>query len=72
MISLRLRDDEERLIRDYAKFHGLSVSEFLRQSAIERIEEEYDMKVMLEALAEFEQDPVTYSHEQAWAMIEDE
>ena len=72
MISLRFQPEDEKLIKDYAAFNNTSVSEFMRQAALERIEDEYDLKTFREAMAEFQKDPVTYSHEDAWKMIEEE
>ena len=39
----------------------MSVSDLLRQTIMERIEDEYDLKCYKEAMAEYEKDPVTYS-----------
>ena len=41
MLSLRLSSEDERLIRNYARYNQLTVSEFLRMAALERIENEY-------------------------------
>ena len=43
MLSLRLSSEDERLIRNYARYNQLTVSEFLRMAALERIENEYDI-----------------------------
>ena len=59
--SLRLNDEEQKLISKYAKLHNLSVSAFIRQAVIERIEDEYDCKLFEQALREFEADPVIYT-----------
>ncbi|UQT39072.1 DUF6290 family protein [Acidaminococcus intestini] len=45
----------------YAELNGITVSELVRRSVIERIEDEHDVKAYKEALAEFEADPVVYS-----------
>ena len=50
----------------------ISVSEFARRSMFDQIEDEFDLKELNEATAEWEKDPVTYSHEDAWRMIEGE
>ena len=71
-ITLRLQDSEKDLVNSYAKMHGMTVSEFARRSMFERIEDEFDLKELNEAIAEWEKDPVTYSHEEAWRMIEGE
>ena len=60
-ISLRLNKADSILFKKYAELNGITVSELLRRSVIERIEDEYDLKAYKEALAEFEADPVVYS-----------
>lgn len=67
MLSLRLSNEDERLIRNYAKYNQLTVSEFLRMAALERIENEYD----LQALKEYEERKASgeiklYSHDEVW------
>ena len=60
-ISLRLSESDTLLFKKYAKLNGMTVSELVRRSVIEHIEDEYDLKAYEEAMAEFESDPVTYS-----------
>lgn len=63
-ISLRLSDADSALIRKYAEINGMSVSDVIRQSVLERIEEEFDVKAYEDAMAEFRANPVTYSLEE--------
>lgn len=60
-ISLRLSDEDTMLIKKYANLNKMSVSELIRQSVMERIENEYDLETFDKAMAEYEADPVTYS-----------
>ena len=60
-ISLRLNEKDTKLFKEYAKLNGMTLSELVRSSVLERIEDEYDLKAYKEAFAEFEKDPVTYS-----------
>ena len=60
-MTIRMNDSEKTLITDYAKTFGMSASEFMRRCALERIEDELDLKTWKEAKAEFEADPVTIS-----------
>ncbi len=73
-ISLRLNDEDTKLIKAYAELNGLSVSELVRRSVLERIEDEYDLKTYNKAIAEYKSNPVTYSHKEVGKMlgIEDE
>ena len=63
-VSLRMSEDDTRLIKDYARLHGISVSEFMRRAALEKIEDELDVRAAEKAYAEYLADPVTYSHEE--------
>ena len=69
-ISLRLNEEDENLIKKYAEIHGVTMSEFIRQSVIERIEDEYDLETYYKSLEEFKKNPITYSHEEVWKDIE--
>ena len=60
-ISLRLSDDDAEIIKKYAELNNISVSELLRQSVMERIEAEYDLKAYERAMAEYRKDPTTYT-----------
>lgn len=60
-ISLRLNEADSILFKKYAELHGISVSELLRRSVIEHIEEEYDLQAYEEAIAEYHDNPITYS-----------
>jgi len=63
-ISLRLNKEDADLIQSYAKLQGVSVSELIRQSVFDRIEDELDLKAYGKALAEYQKNPVTYSLEE--------
>ena len=60
-ISLRLSEEDTLLIKKYAEINSLSVSELIRQSVMEKIENEYDLEMFSKALAEYKMNPVTYS-----------
>ncbi len=62
-ISIRLDDNDSKLIKAYAELNGMTVSEAIRKAMLERIEDEFDLKAYEEALAEYQNDPVTYSLE---------
>ncbi len=57
-ISIRLSDKEDLLVKNYAKMHKISVSELIRASVIEKIEDEIDLKIFDGALASMKR---TYS-----------
>ena len=60
-ISLRLSDDDTMLIKKYAEINKMSVSDLIRQSVLERIENEYDLEMFDKAMAEYKANPTTYS-----------
>ena len=70
-ISLRVPDRELNIFKDYAKINNSSLSEVIRRTMIDRIEDEYDMSVF----DEYEKDKAagavkTYSHEDAWKELD--
>lgn len=60
-ISIRLSDADAALIKNYARLNGISISELVRQSALERIEDEYDLSAFAAALEEHAANPQTYT-----------
>ena len=60
-VAVRVDDSEKELITKYARVFGCSTSEFLRRSALERIEDELDLRDWDEAKAEYDATPVSYS-----------
>ena len=60
-ISLRLNEEDTMLIKKYAELNKISVSDLIRQTVLERIEDEYDLELFNKALAEHKNNPVTYS-----------
>ena len=60
-ISLRLSKEESDLIKSYAQMQQLSVSDLIRRTVLERIEDEYDLTLIQKAMEEYKQNPVTYS-----------
>lgn len=69
-ISLRLNDEDTMLFKKYAEMNGMSISELIRQSVMEKIEDEYDLKAYEKAIAEYKKNPVTYSHEEVAKMLD--
>ncbi len=48
-VSLRLNENENSLIRNFAEIKGISVSEFLREAALNEIRKELDVITFEEA-----------------------
>ena len=45
IISVRLSEADTKLFKSYAKMNGMTISELVRSSVIERIEDEYDLNI---------------------------
>ena len=56
-LTLRLEESEKQVLADYAKTFGMSVSEFVRSTALARIEDELDLVAWETAKREFDSDP---------------
>ncbi len=46
VISVRLDDIQERLLVKFAESEGMSVSDFIRDTVFEKIENEMDLKIL--------------------------
>lgn len=51
-LTIRLPEEEKRLISDYASAFGTTVSELTRRSVMEKIEDDIDARELLEAMEE--------------------
>lgn len=52
IISLRVPEKELNIFKSYAKLNNQSLSEIIRTALLERIEDEYDLKIFEEYEAE--------------------
>ena len=62
-ISFELNEEDERLIRAYAKSKNLSLSTLVRDTVFKRIENELDSKFYNEAMRRHKERPETISFE---------
>ena len=60
--AVRFSPKEKMVIQEYAKVHQQSFSEVIRQAVLEKIEDEYDLELLLKAIEE--DDGVRFSHEE--------
>lgn len=60
-ISVRLNEEDSKLIKTYADMNNISLSDLIREAVLEKIEEEYDLKCYKEAINEYRKNPKTYS-----------
>lgn len=50
VISIRFNNEEENIIKNYAKTKGFSISQLIKDTLMERIEDEYDLEACKEYL----------------------
>lgn len=62
--SIRVTSEEDKLVRTFAKVKGVSLNELFKEAVLEQIEEEIDLVAYNKALEEFNENPVTYTHEE--------
>ncbi|MCL2757224.1 MAG: DUF1778 domain-containing protein [Coriobacteriia bacterium] len=60
-MTIRLDTGDKDLITAYSRVFGKSVSDFMRESALSRIEDELDLKAWDEAKAEYDANPISYT-----------
>ena len=51
--SIRLNEDERQLVDSYAKLHSITVGEAFKRALFDKIEEEYDIAIAIEAYADY-------------------
>ena len=61
VISVRLSDKDAKLLKAYADMNNISLSDFIRNAVLEKIEDEYDLKAYYEAMKEYKKNPKTYT-----------
>ncbi|NLW39987.1 MAG: ribbon-helix-helix protein, CopG family [Tissierellia bacterium] len=64
IISLRISSEEDKLIRDYAKTKGISISDLVREAVMEKIEDDIDINIYTEAMKEHEENPQDISFDE--------
>ena len=64
VISVRINEEETKLLKSYCKIHGISMSEAYKQALLEKIEDEFDAEEMIKDIAKFNKNPQTHSLEE--------
>lgn len=69
-ISLRVNDDESKLIHDYVSINQLNMSQFIRDAVLDKIENDLDLDEdrILYAFKKAKQEK-TYDHTEVWKML---
>lgn len=50
VVSIRFNDEEEEILKNYVKNKGINLSQYIKNTIFEKIEEEYDLKSVQEYL----------------------
>ena len=64
MYSVRFSPEEEAKIEYYRQLTGMSVSETIRTSTIDRIDDELDTEICEKAIECFKANPVVHTHDE--------
>lgn len=64
-ISVRLNEEDGKLIKAYAEMNNISLSELIRKAILEKIEDEYDLECYEKAMEEYNKNPKTYTIDEA-------
>ena len=67
--SVTFSPTEEALIQEYSDLHQMTIPEVIRKLTIEAIEDEIDVKAFSDAKKRYEQNSVSYSHEEVGKML---
>lgn len=63
-ISIRMSEEEKELAQSYAKLKGMSLSEAIKKVYFEAIEDEFDISLADEAMAEYKKNGKTISFDE--------
>lgn len=63
-ITLRLKEDHERLIKEYAKAKNITVSALFRDTVLEKIEDEIDLGLYQAAMKQHIENPQSLAFEE--------
>ena len=68
-ISIRLNEEDAKLIKSYAELNKTTISEFVRNAIMEKIEDEYDLECYYKAKKEFDENPTIITPEKPKLII---
>jgi hypothetical protein len=68
-LSIRLNDDEKKIINAYAKFNNKTITQVVKEAILEKIENEFDLNELNKAIEEYEKNPISYSSDEVWKIL---
>ena len=51
-MTVRMNEQDAELVRKFAQFEGVTISDFARTAILEKIEDSYDLQELREAIAQ--------------------
>lgn len=69
VITLRINDNDNKLVRDYAKANNITISDLIRDSVLERIEDDIDLKLYNQAMKDHKEDPQDISFDEMMTQL---
>lgn len=66
-MTMRVDDADAAIVRKYAKFEGVTISDFIRDAVFAKIEDQEDLATLRAAIVE--DDGTRYSHDQVLAEL---
>ncbi|CZQ85696.1 ribbon-helix-helix protein copg [Trichococcus palustris] len=68
-ILLHLDEEEEKLIREYAKAKNITISTLIRNAILEKFEDETDLELYHAAMKQHHENPQVLSFDEMMAVI---
>ena len=69
IITLRINDNDNNLVRDDSKANNITISDLIRDSVLEKIEDDIDLKLYNQAMKDHEEDPQDISFDEMMAEL---
>ncbi len=64
IITLRINDNDNKLVRDYAKANNITISDLIRDAVLEKIEDDIDLKLYNQAMQDHKENPQDISFDE--------
>ncbi|GAB2021558.1 DUF6290 family protein [Pseudolactococcus yaeyamensis] len=71
-ITIKVQDSEKQFFQAMAKFEGLSLSESIKRTMLQKYENDYDLKVAETSIAEYQEYIMTDKSVQSWEDLQAE
>jgi hypothetical protein len=71
-IKIKITDEEKRALKKIAKIENISVRKMIKKYLFEKLEDEYEQKIAEKAYQEHLKDPIRYTFEDTFEILEKE